>query len=148
MHGILRIRQLPRHFVFSQLEEGRRFAKFLVAQLMRRGTMLPLSSSLLRNLRYYHEGDEAKLPIEKKSYNLNSGSQSHSPSESPMVLRSERIHGSNDAKSMGTGPAELCQCLARGRRAHHRRRKFKRAERVEQLYFSARRTAGLHSERR
>ena len=63
------------HFVFSQLEEGRRFAKFLVAQLTRRGTMLPLSSSLLRNLRYYHEGDEAKLPIEKKSYNLNSGAK-------------------------------------------------------------------------
>jgi hypothetical protein len=63
------------HFVFSQLEEGRRFAKFLVGQLMRRGTALPLSSSLLRNVRYYHEGDEAKLPIEKKSYNLNSGSK-------------------------------------------------------------------------
>ena len=63
------------HFVFSQLEEGRRFAKFLVAQLMRRGTMLPLSSSLLLNLRYYHEGDESKLPIEKKSYNLNSGAK-------------------------------------------------------------------------
>ena len=136
------------HFVFSQLEEGRRFAKFLVAQLTRRGTVLPLSSSLLRNLRYYHEGDEAKLPIEKKSYNLNSGRQSHSPAESPLVLCSERIHGSNDAKSMGTGPAELCQRLARGRRAHHRRWKFKRAERVEQLYFSARRTAGVHSERR
>jgi hypothetical protein len=63
------------HFVFSQLEEGRRFAKFLVAHLTRRGTALPLSGSLLRNLRYYHEGDEAKLPIEKKSYNLNSGSK-------------------------------------------------------------------------
>lgn len=63
------------HFVFSQLEEGRRFAKFLVAQLTRRGTALPLSSSLLRNFRYYHEGDEAKLPIEKKSYNLNSGNK-------------------------------------------------------------------------
>jgi hypothetical protein len=63
------------HFVFSQLEEGRRFAKFLVAQLTRRGTMLPLSSSLLLNLLYYHEGDESKLPIEKKSYNLNSGSK-------------------------------------------------------------------------
>ena len=63
------------HFVFSQLEEGRRFAKFLVAQLMRRGTMLPLSSSLLLNLRYYHEGDESKLPTEKKSYNLNSGAK-------------------------------------------------------------------------
>jgi hypothetical protein len=63
------------HFVFSQLEEGRRFAKCLVAQLTRRGTMLPLSSSLLRNLRYYHEGAEAKLPIEKKSYNLNSGNK-------------------------------------------------------------------------
>jgi hypothetical protein len=63
------------HFVFSQLEEGRRFAKFLVAQLTRRGTVLPLNSSLLHNLRYYHEGNEAKLPIEKKSYNLNSGSK-------------------------------------------------------------------------
>jgi len=63
------------HFVFSQLEEGRRFAKFLVAQLTRRGTVLPLNISLLHNLRYYHEGDEAKLPIEKKSYNLNSGSK-------------------------------------------------------------------------
>ena len=63
------------HFVFSQLEEGRRFAKFLVAQLTRRGTTLPLSGSLLRNLQYYHEGDETKLPIEKKSYNLNSGSK-------------------------------------------------------------------------
>ena len=63
------------HFVFSQFEEGRRFAKFLVAHLTRRGTVLPLSSSLLRNLRYYHEGDEAKLPIEKKSYNLSSGSK-------------------------------------------------------------------------
>ena len=63
------------HFVFSQLEEGRRFAKFLVAQLTRRGTILPLSSSLLLNLRYYHEGDEAKLPIEKKSYNLSSGAK-------------------------------------------------------------------------
>jgi len=63
------------HFVFSQLEEGRRFAKFLVAQLTRRGTVLPFNSSLLRNLRYYHEGDEAKLPIEKKSYNLNSVSK-------------------------------------------------------------------------
>jgi hypothetical protein len=63
------------HFVFSQLEEGRRFAKFLVAHLSRRGTVLPFNSSLLRNLRYYHEGDEAKLPIEKKSYNLGSGSK-------------------------------------------------------------------------
>ena len=63
------------HFVFSQLEEGRRFAKFLVAQLTRRGTVLQLNSSLLRNLRYYHEGAEAKLPIEKKSYSLNSGSK-------------------------------------------------------------------------
>jgi hypothetical protein len=63
------------HFAFSQLEEGRRFAKFLVGHLMQRGTALPLSSSLLRNLRYYHEGDEAKLPIEKKSYTLTSGSK-------------------------------------------------------------------------
>src|SRR5262245_36766633 len=63
------------HFVFSQLEEGRRFAKFLVAHLTPRGTVPPLNSGLLRNLRYYHEGDEAKLPIEKKSYNLGSGSK-------------------------------------------------------------------------
>jgi hypothetical protein len=63
------------HFVFSQLEEGRRFAKFLVAHLTQRGTVLPLSGNLLRNLRYYHEGPEAKLPIEKKSYTLNSGSK-------------------------------------------------------------------------
>lgn len=63
------------HFVFSQLEEGRRFAKFLVAHLAQRGTVLPLSGNLLRNLRYYHEGAEAKLPIEKKSYTLNSGSK-------------------------------------------------------------------------
>ncbi|MCI0422851.1 MAG: hypothetical protein L0387_12845 [Acidobacteria bacterium] len=63
------------HFVFSQLEEGRRFAKFLVAQMTRRGTVLPLSSSLLRNFRYYHEGDEAKLSLEKKSYSLSSGSK-------------------------------------------------------------------------
>lgn len=60
------------HFVFSQMEEGRRFAKFLVAQMQLRGVTLPLSSSLLRNFRYYHEGEEARLPIEKKSYSLNS----------------------------------------------------------------------------
>jgi hypothetical protein len=60
------------HFAFSQLEEGRRFAKFLVSQMQKRGTTLPLNSDLLRNFRYYHEGDEAQLPIEKKSYSLNS----------------------------------------------------------------------------
>jgi len=60
------------HFAFSQLEEGRRFAKFLVSQMQKRGTTLPLNSDLLRNFRYYHEGNEARLPIEEKSYSLNS----------------------------------------------------------------------------
>jgi hypothetical protein len=63
------------HFVFSQMEEGRRFAKFLVSGMIKRGTILPLSSALLRNFRYYHEGDEAKLPIEKKAYLLASGNK-------------------------------------------------------------------------
>jgi hypothetical protein len=71
------------HFVFSQLEEGRRFAKFLVAQMMKRGMTLPLSSGLLRNFRYYHEGAEARLPIEKKSYSLSSGNKALVRRKSP-----------------------------------------------------------------
>lgn len=63
------------HYVFTQLDEGRRFVKFLVAQLSRRGTVVQFDGSLLRNLRYYHEGDEARLPIEKKSYTLSSGNK-------------------------------------------------------------------------
>ncbi len=71
------------HFVFSQLEEGRRFAKFLVAHLMKRGKTLSLSASLLRNFRYYHEGDEARLPIEKKSYSLNTGNKAIARRKAP-----------------------------------------------------------------
>lgn len=71
------------HFVFSQLEEGRRFAKFLVAQMIKRGKTRPLSAGLLRNFRYYHEGDEAQLPIEKKSYSLHTGSKAVARRKSP-----------------------------------------------------------------
>jgi hypothetical protein len=61
------------HFAFSQFPEGRRFAKFLVAQMAKKGTSPPLSSDLVRNLIYYHEGLDEKLPLEKKSYLVTSG---------------------------------------------------------------------------
>jgi len=63
------------HFAFSQMEEGRRLTKFLISRMQKRGVALPMSSDLLRNFRYYHEGDEARLPIEKKSYASGTGNK-------------------------------------------------------------------------
>jgi len=63
------------HFTFSQLPEGRRFVKFLVSQMNNKGIALPLSSDLLRNLLYYHEGVDEKIPLEKSSYVYSLGNK-------------------------------------------------------------------------
>ncbi len=63
------------HFALSQFTPGRRLAKFLVTQMIKRGIALPLSSSLLRNYRYYHDGLDEKLPLEKKKYVVASGNK-------------------------------------------------------------------------
>ena len=56
------------HFTFSQFAEGRRFTRFLVDALLKRGVTLPLSSSLLANFAYYHDGVDEPIPHEKGSY--------------------------------------------------------------------------------
>jgi len=56
------------HFTFSQFAEGRRFARFLVDSMLSRGITLPLSSSLLANFAYYHDGVDEPISQEKNSY--------------------------------------------------------------------------------
>ncbi len=63
------------HFAFSQFPQGRRLAKFLVLQMLKRRTALPLTSNLLRNYRYYHDGEEEKLALEKRSYSMRAGNK-------------------------------------------------------------------------
>ena len=60
------------HFTFSQFAEGRRFSRFLVDALIKQGVTLPLSSSLLANFAYYHDGVDEPIALEKKSYRVNS----------------------------------------------------------------------------
>ena len=63
------------HFTFSQFPEGRRFVKFLVSQMTKKGITLQLSSDLLRNFLYYHEGVDEKIPLEKTSYVYSLGNK-------------------------------------------------------------------------
>lgn len=63
------------HFTLSQFPEGRRFVKFLVAQMIKKGITLQFSSDLLRNFLYYHEGIDEKIPLEKTSYVYNTGNK-------------------------------------------------------------------------
>jgi hypothetical protein len=60
------------HFTFSQFAEGRRFTRFLVDALLKQGVTLPLSSSLLTNFAYYHDGVDEPIPQEKGSYWVSS----------------------------------------------------------------------------
>lgn len=55
-------------FAFSQFPTGRRFARYLAAQVQTTQSVWPLSAALARNLRYWHEGKEEKILQEKKSY--------------------------------------------------------------------------------
>jgi len=56
------------HFGFSQFPEGRRFARYLAVQASSSERGWALSSRLVRDFRYYHEGKEEGILQEKKSY--------------------------------------------------------------------------------
>jgi hypothetical protein len=56
------------HFTFSQFAEGRRFARFLVNSMLKRGTTWPLSTNALVNFVYFHDGIDEPLALEKTSY--------------------------------------------------------------------------------
>jgi hypothetical protein len=60
------------HFTFSQFSGGRRFTRFLVDSMKRRGGVLPLSSDSLMNFAYFHDGIDEPLPLEKTSYVVRS----------------------------------------------------------------------------
>jgi hypothetical protein len=46
-----------------------------VDSMLKRGVALPLSSDLLVNLAYYHDGVDETIPLEKSSYFVNSGNK-------------------------------------------------------------------------
>ncbi len=60
------------HFTFSQFAEGRRFARFLVHSMLKRGVTWPLSTNALVNFVYFHDGIDEPLPLEKASYLVKS----------------------------------------------------------------------------
>jgi hypothetical protein len=73
------------HFTFSQFAKGRRFARFLVDSMIKRGVTLPLSSNLLVNFAYYHDGVDEPIPLEKGSYWVSSENKALVRRKSPWL---------------------------------------------------------------
>ena len=71
------------HFALSEIPEGRRLVKFLIAKIAKRGAPLRLSSSLVYNFVYYRDGDDEKLPLEKKSFVTSIGGKALLRKKSP-----------------------------------------------------------------
>jgi hypothetical protein len=65
--------QSAAQFAFSQFATGRRFVRYLISKAGAAESSWPLDSGLVRNLRYYHEGNEERIPQEKRSYAASSG---------------------------------------------------------------------------